>query len=1221
MQTWAYWILSSAVLLAAYDLAKKASVKGNSVLGVLLGSTSFGCTAYLLTLLATGHFTSALSGIDARILTLGILKSCIVASSWVFTFCALKTLPITIATPIRSSSPALVFLAALFIYGEVPSVIQAIGLLNVFLGYWMFSWAGKHEGIDFLKNRAVWCAVAGAVLAAVSSIWDKFVFQVAALPIEPTQFVYQLGLVGVYGMLILIRPLRGTTPFVWRSTIPLVGIFLALSDYLMFNGISIEGTPVSVASLVRRFSVVLTFIFGAILFKETNMKRKSIALTFVVFGIVLLCFKAKAAECDLAGTWRLSGTDENEKTIVCEAVVPGDVHSALLKAGKIPDVFYGANETQTLWVARKNWKFSRAFNLDADFLKSSEIVLRLEDCDSFATIRVNGFDVGKTTDRFQRYDFDVKGALKVGANVIEGEFKSPVKMGEQRHNDLGRDYPMSNPPWIRHQALVRKPSCHAGWDWGPELETIGFCGTVKLIASDKPRIDYVYTEQTFNDDLTHCTLDVIADLSDGTSVTNRIEIDDPPLWWPNGEGEQKLFPYAVEVNGETVKGRVGLRKLVVDRTDGGLTITVNNRPIFMKGANWIPSSAYETEQTPARYRDLLESARDANMNMLRLWGGGQYEKEVFYDLCDELGLLVWHDFMHSCAVYPSADWFLGEIEAELAHQLRRLRSHASIALWCGDNECLGAINWFEETKANAEFYRGEWMKRNFLQSALVRRYDPTRLYWPTSPCCGPGDFANAWKDDSKGDMHNWDVWHENKPFSAYLDYSPRFCSEFGYQSFPSLEVAETFATREEILSHAPAFEWHQKNKGGNERIRKTMARYFPEPKDSEAELLLSQFQQAMAVETALVAWRKCEPRCRGTLYWQLNDVWPVASWSSLEYGGKWKPLHYVVKRCFGAGAKAERTLLDSYKDIDLPRAIVTFEVNGFDVTVKSDKKAHLVWLNAKGIRGEFDDNLITLEPGEARTLVFSPKESVSSAEFAAALSVVSLSDLTLPPPERYEVPRARGEIAIDGYADEADWARAPWSDTFCDITGDPRLAPTLPTRVKMLWDTTNLYFFAELTETNVVAKLFKRDDIVWKDNDFEIFIDTDNDGENYFEFEFNAANTLFDLFLARPYSSPKGTFVLHQWNADNLRSAVKVKGTLNEPKDVDEGWTLEVAIPGEALANGFKSPLKPNADLRIGFSRVEWLNPKKEENWTWGATGKIDMHMPHRWGRVLLKED
>jgi hypothetical protein len=225
------------------------------------------------------------------------------------------------------------------------------------------------------------------------------------------------------------------------------------------------------------------------------------------------------------------------------------------------------------------------------------------------------------------------------------------------------------------------------------------------------------------------------------------------------------------------------------------------------------------------------------MNMIRLWGGGQYEKDCFYEICDELGLLVWHDHMFSCAAYPADEAFLSEVEKELAHQLRRLRDHASIALWCGDNECIGALTWFPETKADPYFYKTALMKRHEIQNRMVEKYDPARMFWPSSPCAGPGSFADNWENDAQGDMHNWQVWHANRPFDAYYAYRPRFCSEFGYQSFPSMEVSETFATREQILSRAPEFEWHQKNSGGNRRIRETMLRYFKPPKDVAAELL------------------------------------------------------------------------------------------------------------------------------------------------------------------------------------------------------------------------------------------------------------------------------------------------------------------------------------------------------------------------------------------------
>ena len=797
---------------------------------------------------------------------------------------------------------------------------------------------------------------------------------------------------------------------------------------------------------------------------KLHMKRLPLSLP-----AIMLASAAFAAELDLSGVWKLEKADDDR--IGCPIAVPGGIHSALQKAGVIVDPFWGRNEEQIQWVGQSDWNVSRTFDLSGDLLAKKEIVLRLEDCDAFATIFVNGRKVGETTDRFQRYTFDVKPFLKEGVNTIEGRFRSPEKAADARRAAKDRPFPMSNAPWAKNQALIRKPACHAGWDWGPAVQVIGFCGTVKLIATDGPRIDYIYSTQDFNDDFTHCTLTVTAELSDGSKVEKTFEIDNPPLWWPNGAGEQKFYAAEFDVNGEKIVKKIGLRKIEVlnERTIGAngkdelsLVFRVNGRRIFMKGANWIPCSADENAQTPERYRDLLESAAAANMNMIRLWGGGQYEKDCFYDICDELGILVWHDMMCSCAVYPGDDAFLGEIRAELAHQLRRLRDHASIALWCGDNECLGAPKWFDETKDAVDFYRGEWIKRSKMQGELVAQYDPGRTYWPSSPCCGPGDFGDGWKEDSKGDMHNWDVWHENAPFERYFDYHPRFCSEFGYQSFPSMEIAETFASEEQILARGPDFEWHQKNPGGNRRIRENFRRYFRPPRDVPSELLLSQFQQAMAIQTAVDAWRGEQPRCMGALYWQLNDNWPVASWSSIEYGGKWKPLHYLARRFFepvhvtlspdgtvkvvndndravtgkavavfhGFDGSVERVdlgtanaaanaavsvgkisprddavlelkfgdtasfpLRTNYKG-DLPKANVKAEIDGFNVTLTTDKPAFWVWMNAKGVRGEFDDNAVTLVPGRPRTFTFSPKDaSTAPAKFKAAFTVTHLMEI------------------------------------------------------------------------------------------------------------------------------------------------------------------------------------------------------------------------------------
>jgi len=645
--------------------------------------------------------------------------------------------------------------------------------------------------------------------------------------------------------------------------------------------------------------------------------------------VIAFCCLAQAAisaqaiqVVDLAGMWQL--TSASDPACRCQVSVPGDVHTALYEAKVIPDPYWGCNETNVQWVAKADWVFTRAFEVSPDFVAKKRIVLEMEDVDTFADIYLNGVKLGTASDRFARWTFDVKGALKEGHNEIKAVFKSAWKEADSRAAALGRKFPMSNVPWCKNQALIRKPACHAGWDWGLAQMTTGFCGPVRLIAHSGRKIDYVYADQKFNDDYSHCDLTVYADVTEADgrqlTVTNRIAIDNPPLWWPNGAGEQKFYTYALDENGCVVQdGRartpssplrrhcIGLRKIEIVNTPDAdakgrkgarMAVRVNGRELFMKGANWIPCDAFESRQTEAKYRNLLASAAAANMNMIRLWGGGQFEHDAFYDICDELGILVWHDQMFSCAVYPADEQFMSEVCNELSHQIRRLRDHASIALWCGDNECVGALKWFDETQKDSAYYKQALMKRHAVQDEMVAKYDPARMFWPSSPCAGPGNFADNWKNDSQGDMHNWQVWHENRPFDAYYEYSPRFCSEFGYQSFPSMEVAETFATREQILARAPEFEYHQKNLGGNRRMRETMLRYFAPPKDVESELLLSQFQQGMAIKMAVDGWRAQRPRCMGTLFWQLNDNWPVASWSSIEYGGKWKPLQHMAKRFY-----------------------------------------------------------------------------------------------------------------------------------------------------------------------------------------------------------------------------------------------------------------------------------------------------------------------------------
>ena len=680
---------------------------------------------------------------------------------------------------------------------------------------------------------------------------------------------------------------------------------------------------------------------------------------------------------DLGGKWRLDGFDERGRPLSCPAMVPGDVHSALLAANAIPDPFFGDNEKRVQWVAKGDWTFSRAFDVEAGFSEHSSLVLRIEDCDTFAAVFLNGAKVGETDNRFRRWDFDVRGIVREGRNEIRIAFASAWSRGDERAAAIGRQYPMScsELAWFQNGSLVRKPACHRGWDWGLAQMTTGPCGDVALLASDGDRIDYVFCDQTFSDDLSHCSLRVHAILESGEDVVNTVEIDDPPLWWPAGQGPQRFHEYAVPVGGRTLRGRIGLRKLELDTTGGAMRFLVNNRPIFVKGANWIPCDAFDSRQTPARYRDLLESAAAANMNMIRLWGGGQFEKDCFYDICDELGLLVWHDQMFSCAVYPADRAFLDGVSAELEHQVRRLRDHACIALWCGDNECVGAASrWYADkiTPEERPSYIAEAKARYAVQSEIVRRCDPSRAFWPSSPCPGVADFEqDAWHDDSRGDMHIWDIWSQTQDFSEYRRYKPRFCSEFGYQSFPSPEVAQTFCPPGKARSGEPDFEWHQKNIGGNNRIRTSLARLFPPARDPDAVLYLSQVQQALAIRTAVEAWRTLRPRCMGTLYWQLNDLWPVSSWSSIDYGGKWKHLHYHARRFFAPVAIVAKPSPDSPDELEI------WALNDTPQTVAAEARVRLVGFDGSVAGAE--TIRAVLQPGSATLLRSRPLASFGGA--------------------------------------------------------------------------------------------------------------------------------------------------------------------------------------------------------------------------------------------------
>ncbi len=638
---------------------------------------------------------------------------------------------------------------------------------------------------------------------------------------------------------------------------------------------------------------------------------------------------------DLSGQWRLIREATGK---AYGARVPGDTHSALLAAGAIPDPYVGTNELDVQWVGREDWSWERAFEVDSRLLAEERIDLVCERLDTVAEVFVNGARVGAADNMFARWRFDVKRHLRRGRNTLRILFHSAENAARALAGRLPYPVPCSQYPiQSPHRNLVRKTQCHAGWDWGPCLMVCGIYGAIGLEAFSDARIDYVLTEQRFHRApgrvgrarAGRCVVRVAVQyeaartgecelavelgtqrakrtvrLARGAGETSvDIAVEHPRLWWPNGYGEQPLYALSVRLGSHEIRKRIGLRTLDVvsrpDRAGLSLVFRVNGIDIFCKGANWIPFDALPQRQTRHRLDGLLSSAAEAGMNMLRVWGGGQYESDSFYELCDEKGLLVWQDMMFSCSLYPATRAFLASVEREVRHQVKRLRDHPCLALWCGNNENVGALTWFPESRKNRDRYLVDYDRLNEgVIGRVIDECDPGRVFWPSSPCAGRDDYSDNWHSDTRGDMHYWSVWHESRPFSAYYEVSPRFCSEFGFQSFPTLGTIRTYAGPEEWNATAPVMEHHQRNPRGNSIITEMMTRYFRVPEGFESFVYLSQVQQAVAIATAVEYWRRLRPHCMGTLYWQLNDTWPVCSWSSLEYDGTWKLLHYAARRFY-----------------------------------------------------------------------------------------------------------------------------------------------------------------------------------------------------------------------------------------------------------------------------------------------------------------------------------
>lgn len=613
--------------------------------------------------------------------------------------------------------------------------------------------------------------------------------------------------------------------------------------------------------------------------------------------------------------------------------IPGDIAQALFDSGHLSDPYYGRNELDALWVGRTDWSLTTSFALDNESAQRAvaSAILNFDVIDTVAEITLNGESIDLSQNMFRRLTLDLPGKLNTGENKLEVLIRSPEAYTDEAAEKLPYPIPHTNQfPWQwNNRNLLRKVACHGGWDWGITLMTGGIYETPLLTLGRSGRVESLTTRQEklpggnqwaltvsceyFSRVAQEVTLEYSLGnesssntfgVQEGSNIlTHLIKVENPELWWPAGQGQQQLYELTVKSPEETQTKNIGFRtaEVIVEDDDVGrsMSFRINGRDIFAKGANWIPVDAFPSRQTPEVYRRLLGDAVEANMNTIRLWGGGQYEKDVFYDICDELGIMIWHDMMFSCSLYPSDEKFLAEVDGEIRYQVKRLKDHPSIVLWCGNNEDLGALTWFPESRENRDRYVVDYDRLNEgVIGRAVRELDPDCTWWPSSPSAGYGDYSDCWHDDTKGDMHYWSVWHEGLPFESYYDVTPRFCSEFGFQSFPGMKTVAGYAPEDQWNPTSPVMRHHQKNNAGNTIILSTMARYFRMSSDFADFLYLSQVQQAWAIRTAVEYWRSQRPVSMGALYWQLNDLWPVASWASIEYDGTWKLLHYEAKRFF-----------------------------------------------------------------------------------------------------------------------------------------------------------------------------------------------------------------------------------------------------------------------------------------------------------------------------------
>ena len=636
--------------------------------------------------------------------------------------------------------------------------------------------------------------------------------------------------------------------------------------------------------------------------------------------------------------WEFSQAGSNEWM---SARVPGTVHQDLLDHGRLPDPFYGMNEQKVQWVEKEDWLYRTVFTVTADQLKSDAVWLTFEGLDTYADVYLNGSLLLKADNMFVGHKLAVKDVLREGENRLMIRFRSPVEETAPQWDTDGFNYPADNDHSEKRMSVyTRKAPYSYGWDWGIRLATSGIWRPVKLTFCNGAAIDdffvrqqevteqvakvdnqleinnvtttpkeaqvkvvYAYGEQA--DTLTRTVV-----LQPGkNSLSMPAWIEKPHLWMPNGWGDPALYTFTatVSVDGKEVASReeaIGLRSIRVvmeDDKDGkSFYFEVNGKPMFAKGSNYIPGDALLPNMTGERYARLFEDIRAANMNMVRVWGGGIYEDDRFYEEADRNGILVWQDFIFACTTYPHDPTFLKRVSEEAVYNMRRLRNHASLAMWCGNNEIYeGMRYWGWKDKYSPvvwkEMTEGYDVLFRQLLPELVAANDPGRFYMHGSPYEANWGRPESWKI---ADSHNWGTWYGQKPFESLDTEIPRFMSEYGFQAFPEMKTIRMFASPEDYELESPVMNAHQKASIGNFLIKKTMALYYKVPEKFEDLIYAGLILQGQGMRHGIEAHRRHRPYCMGSLPWQLNDSWPVVSWSSIDYYGNWKAMHYQIRRAF-----------------------------------------------------------------------------------------------------------------------------------------------------------------------------------------------------------------------------------------------------------------------------------------------------------------------------------